>query len=128
MLFLTVSWLRMILVRAIFNKVILETATFYLQSLLWQKLSKESRTYFTITSKQTKSEFIKSLLLRLECLLKWLSMTIFQYLLIPTDLSSVKQLEDKYGSCFLKKLGLNLKDRMEQLVLDALIKFCKHSQ
>ena len=72
--------------------------------------------------------FIRLLLLLLEFPPKSSLMTTFPFLLIPTDPSSAKQLEDKYGLFFWKKLGLNSKDHMELSALAAHMKFFKLSQ
>ena len=104
-LFLDVSWWRTSSVQAIYNKEILEIATFYRQLQLLPHTNNELNVSSLITSNSTKWESINLLPLNVEFLMKWLSMTIFPFLQIQEDPSSVKQLEDKSGSCFLKKHG-----------------------
>ena len=51
LLFLTVSWLKIISLQVIFNKEISETAISCLQLLLWPKLKKGSAPSFKTVSK-----------------------------------------------------------------------------
>lgn len=100
-----------------------ETSTFCQQLLLLQDTPIELKKYSALLQMCHNQIFISCLSKKEEKSIKFLSMTMSQFTRILEGLCFVKQMDNKYGPCFWRRLGPNSKDLTEPSKMAVLTRY-----